>query len=62
MNEMSTKKFGRLGDRTLFIGGDNGGEQAIMLHDKSEVTPMAEDVGGGIYMGGLDIVMMAVEE
>ena len=60
MNEMGNN-IGPIGSLPLHMGGENGGDVAIVLHDKEELSPPSNVISKGVYEGGLELIKMAVD-
>jgi len=62
LKEMIPGKFddSELGESLLFRGGDKGGDGVVLLHNRAELG-QAEIGGSGIYQGGWDAAVAAIE-
>jgi len=62
LQEMIPGKFDNspLGETLLFRGGDKGGDGVVLLHNRPELGQV-EIGGSGIYQGGWDAAVAAIE-
>jgi len=63
MGEMSAGSVvGSLAGNILFRGGDMGGDKAMMLHSAGEPVSSKSIGTSGVYEGGLEMAIAAIEE
>ena len=61
VHDMSPGAIEPFAANTVFLGGDAGRDSMLMVHGES-MLPGAKEIGRGVYQGGVESAVLAVEE